>query len=244
MPSKPFLSVVVPVYNEEMMIGETVRRVEAYFQFIEKPGEIIIVNDGSTDTTAAKLAELSAGRKTLLQVLTVSQNSGKGYASRLGVLAAKGEYVLLTDADLSTPMKEVEKLLTALEAGTDVAIGSRALRAAGCDVQQSFKRRVSSRIFNGIVQTLVLPGLFDTQCGFKLFTARAARELFSRQTVPGFSFDVEILFLARTLGLSIRESPVMWRQGSSSRVHLFRDSTRMVRDLFLIKKTHRAGREK
>lgn len=238
MASKPLLSVVIPVYNEENCIVETVRRVGAYCEFAGIPGEILVSNDGSTDGTAARLRAASPGPMASLKVLTSEKNTGKGYAARQGVLQATGDTILLTDADLSTPMKEVEKLQESLAGGADVAIGSRARRVKGADVQQSFKRYVSGRIFNGIVQALILPGVHDTQCGFKLFKAQVARTLFSKQQLPGFSFDVEILYLARRAGLRIAEVPVMWRQGESSHVKLFRDSTRMVRDLAVIKKIH------
>ena len=145
---------------------------------------------------------------------------------------------MVTDADLSAPIKEVDKLLAALEKGADVAIGSRAARAPGCDVRQSFKRHVSGRIFNWIVRRLVLPDIRDSQCGFKCFRRAAADSLFAKQELDGFSFDVEVLYLARKAGLKISEVPVMWSQGADSRVSLIRDSIRMVRDLFKIKKLH------
>jgi dolichyl-phosphate beta-glucosyltransferase len=234
----PELSVVVPVFNEQRIIRETVRRIGAYFDFIGQAGEILIVNDGSTDRTAAALEGAPHGTLSTLRVLTAKTNSGKGFAVRRGALEARGRQILVTDADLSTPLKEVEKLQAALAAGADVAIGSRAIPRKEADVQQSFKRHLSGRIFNTLVQTLLLPGFHDTQCGFKLFTAPAARALFPLQQMIGFSFDVEILYLARKQGLRIAEVPVMWKQGATSQVNLFRDSTRMVRDLFIIKKKH------
>lgn len=145
----------------------------------------------------------------------------------------KGDFV-----DLSSPMKEADKLLEELEKGADVAIGSRAKRQKGVEVQQSLRRYVSGRIFNLFVQSLVLPGIQDSQCGFKCFTRDAAHKLFSAQKLDGFSFDVEVLFLARKLGLRIVEVPVMWSQGVDSKVSLLRDSTRMLGDLVRIKGLH------
>lgn len=233
------LSLIIPAYNESAILPEAVRRIEAYMRLKGISWELVIVNDGSTDETAQVLAKLEAERSNgSLRVISYEKNRGKGFAVKTGVLAARGESVLLTDADLSAPIKEADKLLKALSEGNDVAIGSRALRAPGCDVRQTLKRRLSGRVFNFFVRTLLLPGLHDTQCGFKAFTAEVATKLFNQARLDGFSFDVEILFLAKRSGCRIAEIPVMWSQGPRSKVSLWRDSTRMFRDLFIIKKIH------
>jgi dolichyl-phosphate beta-glucosyltransferase len=237
-PTAIHLSVVVPVYNEEKIILETVRRLRAHFSLRPWRAEILVVDDGSTDRTVELLKSAGADPVSELVVLTAKMNSGKGFAARRGALAARGRYVLLTDADLSTPIKEVDKLIAVLEGGQDVAIGSRALRERGCDVQQSLKRHVSGRIFNFFVRILVLKGFRDTQCGFKCFKKAAAVALFNRQKLDGFAFDVELLYLARKHGYFVKEVPVMWKQGADSRVSLLRDSTRMVGDLFKIRRLH------
>ena len=235
-----YLSVVVPLYNEEKNIKETARRVGAYLSLMNEPWELILVNDGSTDRTGQILREMtSPPGQSSLKPLHETVNHGKGFACRQGVKQARGRYVLLTDADLSSPIKEVDKLIAALEKGAQVACGSRALRAKDCDVQQSFKRQVSGRIFNFFVQSLVLPGVLDSQCGFKCFTREAAQKLFSTQKLDGFSFDVEVLYLARKFGYKIAEVPVMWSQAPESHVSLFRDATRMLKDLFKIKELHK-----
>lgn len=233
------LSVVIPAYNEEKNIRETLRRIEAFFSLKGIAWEVCVVSDGSTDKTAQIAEEIQRTRPKLpLRFFHSGTNHGKGHASRSGVLEARGERVLLTDMDLSAPIKEADRLIAALEKGPQVAIGSRAVREKDCDVRQSLKRRVSGRIFNFFVQWLVLPGIRDSQCGFKCFTREAAQKIFSTQKLDGFSFDVEILYLARKFGYQIAEVPVMWSQGADSRVSLFRDSIRMLKDLLKIKKLH------
>ncbi len=236
---QPTLSIVIPAYNEERNIGEALKRITEFCTLKAWVWELIVVSDGSKDKTNAILAEyLQTHRALPIHAIVNETNSGKGFACRRGIEQAQGQYILITDTDLSSPIKEVVRLIAALEKGADVAIGSRALRAKDCDVQQSFKRHLSGRIFNAIVQMVILPGLQDTQCGFKCFKREAAKKLFKAQVLDGFSFDVEVLYLARKMGYSITEVPVMWMQGMDTRVSLFRDSTRMVQDIFKIKKIH------
>lgn len=233
------LSVVFPVYNEERRIGEALRRVRAYLSLKGLSWDVWVSNDGSTDGTARIVEEFSrAHPESSVHLLSSAPNRGKGYAARQGILAARGRRLLLTDADLSAPIKEVDKLIAALERGADVAIGSRALRSPGCDVRQSPKRWLSGRVFNAVVRASVLPGIRDSQCGFKCFTNAAAQKLFSEQKLDGFSFDVEVLYLARKAGLKIAEVPVMWSEDRDSQVRVMRDSVRMVRDLLKIKRLH------
>jgi len=236
----PFaLSVVIPVYNEAWNVAEAIRRVEAYRRVKNQAWEILVVNDGSRDNTK-ELAENYIRRENLghARVLSFEKNRGKGAAVREGVLASRGKYILLTDADLSSPIKEVDKLVRSLDFGTDVAIGSRAVRSRDADVQQTWKRALSGRIFNFLVRFTVLPGIRDTQCGFKCFSRKAALDIFSVQKLDGFSFDVEALYLARRKRYKISEIPVMWRQGDKTSVHLFHDSFRMASDLLKIRKIH------
>ena len=233
------LSVVIPVYNEERNIRETLRRLEAFFAVKGTVWEVLVVSDGSKDRTVEIVEDVRKSKPGLpLQLIRSDRNHGKGFTSRQGILQSRGRYVLLTDADLSSPIKESDHLIAELETGADVAIGSRALRKKDCDVRQSLKRRISGRIFNFFVQLLVLPGIHDSQCGFKCFTREAAQKLFSAQKLDGFSFDVEVLYLARRFGYKIAEVPMMWSQGADSRVSLFRDSILMLKDLFKIKKMH------
>ncbi len=239
MPDGPALSVVVPVYNEENKVAETIRRIDAYLSLRGLKYELLVVSDGSRDRTDEVVREFFSHHSGIQgRLLTSSENRGKGHAARRGALTSKGRYVLMTDADLSAPIKEIDKLLKAIEAGADVAIGSRARRSPGADVRQSFKRRVAGRIFNALVGLTVMRGIQDTQCGFKCFTRQAADLLFERQKLDGFAFDVELLYLARKNGLKVAEVPVMWQEGADSRIRLFRDSRLMFKDLFRIRRLH------
>lgn len=231
-------SIVMPVYNEEKGIAESVRRIRAFMSLKNKSWELLVVSDGSTDGTDGVVGSLEDEH---VKLIRSPQNKGKGAAVRRGVLASRGRLVLVTDADLSAPIKESEKLVAAIAEGCDVAIGSRAVKKSGCDVRQSWRRRVAGRVFNWLVRLIVLGGYGDTQCGFKCFTREAALKLFDRQRLDGFAFDVEILYLARAGGLRVKEVPVMWSQGSQSRIRFFRDSARMVRELFQIKRLHSGG---
>lgn len=233
------LSIVLPAYDEASFIGEALRRITAFLSHKDYESEILVSDDGSRDGTASAVKAFQAANTAhAVRLLNTPKNSGKGAAVRRAVLAAEGRYILVTDVDLSAPIKEVDKLIRALEEGYDVAIGSRAVREAGCDVQQSLKRRFAGRVFNVLVKMIVLRGIHDTQCGFKCFRREAARFLFEKQKVDGFSFDVEILLLARLHGFKIKEVPVMWKQALSSRIRLFRDSVGMVRELFRIRQMH------
>jgi dolichyl-phosphate beta-glucosyltransferase len=212
----PFLSVVIPAYNEERRLPATLARVRAYLRGLAREHEIVVVDDGSSDATAQVARQ--AGDD--VRVLRHEANRGKGYAVRRGMLAATGARRLITDADLSTPIEELARLETEIERGFDVAIGSRAVAGALIEVHQPAYREVMGRLFNRLVQALLLPGLNDTQCGFKLFTARAARAAFSVSSLDGFSFDVEALYAARHRGLRIAEVPVTWRNDPATRVGL------------------------
>ena len=233
------LSVVIPVFNEEKNIAETLRRVSAYFSLKKFRWEVLVSDDGSTDTTAEMVRKFAnENPQHTVRLVSSSPNHGKGFATRQGMLAASGRYILFTDADLSAPIKETDKLIQSLENGADVAIGSRGVHAKDCDVQQSLKRRFSGRVFNWLVRALVLPDVRDSQCGFKCFTRETAQKLFSDQKLDGFCFDVEVLYLAKRAGLKVAEVPVMWSEGRESKIRLVRDSLRMFKDLLLIKKIH------
>jgi dolichyl-phosphate beta-glucosyltransferase len=176
----------------------------------------VVVDDGSRDRTAERAEAAGA------TVLRNEANRGKGYAVRRGMLAARGARRLMTDADLSTPIEELERLGARIDEGYDVVIGSRALPGARIEVRQPWYRENMGRLFNLFVRALAVPGVTDTQCGFKLFTAAAARDVFAAARLDGFSFDVEALFLARRKGYRIAEVPVVWRNDAASRVSLLR----------------------
>jgi dolichyl-phosphate beta-glucosyltransferase len=211
--------VVIPAFNEAERLPRTLARVNAHLAEQGPAYEIVVVDDGSTDGTAES-ARAEGGNA--LTVLRHHPNRGKGYAVRRGMLAARGARRLMTDADLSTPIEELSRLEAALAAGHDVAIGSRAVAGANVEVRQPWYREAMGRLFNRLVRLLVLPGLYDTQCGFKLFTAAAAEAAFGPTVLDGFSFDVEALFIARRRGLRIAEVPVTWRNDTATRVGLVR----------------------
>lgn len=234
------ISVVMPAYNEEKNILEAIRRVDAFMKLKNGEWELIISSDGSKDSTDSLVADYLKKRSdNRVKLLTAGHNKGKGASVRRGILAAEGQIILVTDVDLSSPIKEVDRLIAALNDGADVAIGSRAIRSKDCDVQQSVKRKLTGRIFNFFVKSLVLRGFHDTQCGFKCFKHDAAKALFSAQKLDGFSFDVEILCLAIKNGYKVKEVPVMWKQGATSRVSLLKDSLAMLRELFYLRSTIR-----
>jgi dolichyl-phosphate beta-glucosyltransferase len=204
---------VIPAYNEARRLPPTLDRVRAYLDARGRPYEIVVVDDGSTDDTIAR-AQAHGGPR--LRVLQNPGNRGKGYSVRRGMLAAEGALRLMTDADLSTPIEDLERLLPAVGGG--VAIASRAMAASNVEVRQSAFRENMGRVFNLCVRLLVLPGLGDTQCGFKLFTADAARAAFGPARLDGFSFDVEALYVARRHGFQITEVPVTWRNDADTHV--------------------------
>jgi dolichyl-phosphate beta-glucosyltransferase len=210
------LSVVIPAYNEALRLPSTLARVQAHLSERGGSFEIVVVDDGSSDPTSQVAREAGAD----VRVLRHEPNRGKGYAVRRGMLAATGTRRLLTDADLSTPIEDLAGLEAALDRGFDVAIGSRAVAGARIEVHQPAYREAMGRLFNRLVQVLLLPGLRDTQCGFKLFTAGAAQAAFSVSSLDGFSFDVEALYVARQRGLRIAEVPVTWRNDAATRVGL------------------------
>jgi dolichyl-phosphate beta-glucosyltransferase len=215
--TRPQLSIVIPAYNEARRLPETLSHLNRWFRSTTLRTEIVIVDDGSTDGTAE--AARGAGGEGI-SLLRHMPNRGKGYAVRRGMLAARGERRLMTDADLSTPIEELPRLMRELDLGAAIAIGSRAVAGARIEIHQPAYREAMGRVFNHLVQFLLLPGLKDTQCGFKLFTARAAAEAFGACRLDGFSFDVEALFIARRRGRRIVEVPVVWRNDEASRVSL------------------------
>lgn len=225
-----FLSVVVPAYNEEERLLPTLETLRTWMDSSEVRGEILVVNDGSRDGTCA-VVRAAADSDPRIRALGYASNRGKGWAVRTGVLAALGDEILFTDADLSTPIDEYRLLRTRLTEGWDIAIGSRHLAASRIEIRQPLHRRYLGRVFNGIIALLGVRGFADTQCGFKLFRRDAARRIFSRLKTVGFAFDVEVLLRAREAGLRVAEVPVRWANSSSSRVRPVYDSCRMLMEI-------------
>lgn len=229
------LTIVIPAYNEAERILPTLESVSQYLsarsaRVSQAQFEIVVVDDGSSDNTAAVVLE-AAQKHRQVRLISLPRNRGKGYAVRLGVLNARGARILFNDADGATPIAELERLDAALDQGADIAIGSRALPSTDVRVSTNAGRKIIGRVFNGIANALLVPGIADTQCGFKLFRAEAAMPLFERQTAERFSFDVEILFLAKRAGFTIQEVPINWTNVPGSKVNLVADSMKMFFDL-------------
>ncbi len=212
------ISIIIPAYNEEQRLPQTLRTVLAYLARTPWDfAEVVVVDDGSSDHTV-EAAQSADGR---VRVLRNPGNRGKGYSVRHGMQEASGDWALFTDADLSAPIEDLDKLWQAAErAGAQVAIGSRALDRSLIGVHQPFFREAVGRLFNLVVRTSTGLPFRDTQCGFKLFKTSAAREIFSRQTLERFGFDVEVLFIARQLGYRAIEVPVRWNNVAGTKVGL------------------------
>ncbi len=232
----PHLSVVIPAYNEEARISETIHRVVSYLREQEYEWEIVVADDGSYDATA-RLAEEAAAGDPRVRVLPLS-HGGKGWAVRHGMLAAEGEFRLLCDADLSVPIVQVERLIPPRGADVDVAVGSREAPGAA-RYGEPGRRHLMGRVYNALARLLAAPELADTQCGFKCFRAGAAVQLFGRATVNGFSYDVEVLYLAHRSGMTVAEIGIEWHYREHSKVRPFRDAISMTLDLLLIRWRHR-----
>lgn len=227
------LSVIIPVFNEERRIGGTIEAIHAHLVRAGIDYEAIAADDGCEDRTAAVVLQLGeAGFP--VRFLPAAKHRGKGAAIRRGAMASRGDLVLITDADLSTPISEFDRLLQELRRGADIAIGSRGLSSSQLVVRQPIFRELSGRAFNLLVRTLLLPGIWDTQCGFKLMRGSTARGLFRECRIDGFAYDVELLAFAVRAGCRVAEVPVSWAHNADSRVSVGRDALGMFRDLLRI----------
>lgn len=230
----PDLSIVIPAYNEEARLPATLERLAEYLPTLGLQTEVLIVDDGSRDRTAAVAASFAA-KISGLRVLSNGTNRGKGYSVRHGMLEAVGELVLFTDADLSAPIEESGKLIGALKNGYDVAIGSRALNRSLISTHESVFREFAGIIFNKIVRVVLWLPFVDTQCGFKAFRRERCRIIFELQRIERFGFDPELLYLARHYGLRAIEIPVRWGHSPDTKVSMLRDSLKMFIDIFAIR---------
>ncbi len=239
--STPTLSIIIPAYNESKRILPTLEKIEKFRQLQSYTTEIIVVDDASTDGTS-DVVETFIADKPFFRLVRNEKNIGKGGSVQRGMLLAEGAYRLFSDADMSTPIEEVQKFLGLKY--VDVVIGSRRVTGAHLAKRQPVLREAAGRIFSVLVRFLVLRGFLDTQCGFKMFTGAVAEKVFRRQTIMRFGFDVEILFVAKKIGCEIREVGVHWEDSPFTRVHLFRDSTAMFLDLLRIRRNDAKGRYK
>ena len=236
----PDLSIIIPSFNEEQRLPDTLRKIAAYVRERRPDTEVIVVDDGSTDKTAA-VARSYQARIPLLRVLSNGTNRGKGFSVRHGSLEARGNIVLFTDADLSSPIEEGEKLLAGLVTH-DVAIGSRAVDRSLIEAHQSAFREFAGIVFNRIVRIILRLPFVDTQCGFKAFRRERCRIIFEQQTIERFGFDPELLYLARHHGLSTIEVPVRWAHSPATKVSMLKDSLQMFLDVFVIRWNALRGR--
>ena len=228
------ISIVIPAYNESQRLGPSLDRILNFIRHREWDAEVIVVDDGSQDSTA-EIVQRYAENTGIVSLVKNPGNRGKGYSVRNGVMNARGSVILFTDADLSSPIEEAPKLLIALEAGADVAIGSRWMRSELQTQRQSLARQVLGRGFNLLLRVFLGLHFKDTQCGFKAFRRSAADALFSRQRIEGWGFDPEILFLARQLDLEVAEVPVVWGHDDRTRIHPILDSSRMALEMLRIR---------
>jgi dolichyl-phosphate beta-glucosyltransferase len=233
----PEISIIIAAYNEEARLPASLMKIHGYLAARNIAAEIIVVDDGSNDGTAAAtklLVDCIPG----LRLISYAKNRGKGYALRTGVLDSQGQLVLLSDADLSTPIEELDSLMKLIVVDSfHVAIGSRALALSRIEEAQSWWRQGMGKIFNRIVKLLVIDDFSDTQCGFKLFTGDTARRLFSEARIDRFAYDVEILAMAKRCGYRIAEVPIKWINSPGSKVDPVKDSLQMLMDLYRIRRS-------
>lgn len=234
----PFLTIIIPAYNEETRLAKTLPKVAEFVEAQDYTTEVLVVDDGSTDRTAAVVAEFSL-KFSFIRLIKVN-HGGKGHAVKAGMLQARGEYAFLCDADLAMPITELPKFLPPQRNGHQVAIGSREV-AGAVRYNEPFYRHLMGRVYNWLVKTMAVPGFEDTQCGFKCFHRSVTHDLFSHQTIDGFGFDVEILYLAQKRGYRIVEVPIHWYYQSESKVHPIRDTIRMVQDMIAVRQNDRRG---
>ncbi len=236
--SPPLLSIVIPAHNEESRLPRTLEQVFAFLGTQDYAAEVLIIENGSSDRTL-EVAQAYAAKHPHVTVIR-AEGRGKGLAVRLGMLAATGQYRFMCDADLSMPIEQVNRFIPPALPDLDVAIGSREVRGA-VRYDEPLHRHWGGRLINLVIRLLILPRLQDTQCGFKCFRAEVAEDLFRRQTLQGWSFDIELLFVAYRRGYRVVEIPIDWYYRSESKVSAISDALRMIGDIFRIRSNARRG---
>lgn len=233
-----YLSIIIPAYNEEKRIGLTLSKICGFLKTKSYDYKVILVDDGSNDKTIFQAQNSELAKIGKLKIIKNVTNKGKGFSVKNGILNSAGEFVLFSDADLSTPIEETDKLFGYIKNGYDIVIGSRSIAGSDVKVHQPFYREKMGRIFNFLVNSLLMGGFNDTQCGFKLFKGNIARELGKELTISGFCFDVEMLYLAKKKGYRIAEIGVVWENSPQSKVRVINSSLAMFIDLLKIRRRH------
>lgn len=230
----PLISIVIPAYNEEKRLSKSIQRIIDYLIQKKYSFEIIVVDDGSLDGTAAIVKDFMFKNLDIFLLQNV-RNRGKGFSVKRGILTARGNYIFFSDADLSTPIEEIEKLLLRLKEGCDLVFASRGMPNSNIVVREAWYRDTMGKIFGFLVRNLAVQGIRDSQCGFKGFSKSAALKIFPLQTINGFAFDVEVLFIAKNLKMAMAEIPVRWIDSPKSKVNPILDSVKMLIELFRIR---------
>jgi len=233
-----YLSIIIPAYNEEKRIGPTLSRIYGFLKTKNYEYEVIFIDDGSNDRTISEAKDSELSKADKLKIVKNGMNKGKGFSVKKGILSSAGEHLLFSDADLSTPIEEADKLFNYMEKGYDIVIGSRSIAGSDVKIHQPFYREKMGRIFNFLVNSLLMSGFNDTQCGFKLFKGDIARQIGKELTINGFCFDVEMLYLAKKKGYRIAEVGIIWENSPQSRVRVISSSLSMFMDIFRIKRAH------
>ena len=233
-----FLTIVIPAYNEERRLAQTLPKVAEFIEAQIYEAEVLVVDDGSTDRTAEVVKEFSV-QHPLFRLIQVD-HGGKGHAVKAGMLQARGEYAFLCDADLAMPITELPKFLPPQQNSYKVAIGSREIEGS-VRYNEPFYRHLMGRVYNGLVKLMAVRGFEDTQCGFKCFHHSVMQDLFARQTIDGFGFDVELLYVAQKRGYKIIEVPIHWYYQRESKVHPIRDTVRMAQDMITVRQNDWRG---
>ncbi len=236
--SQPIASVIIPAWNEERRIGKSLEQVAAFVRELPEPIEVLVVDDGSDDDTVA-IVEASIRNHPFVKLIR-NPHGGKGAAVKTGISQGAGQYLIVSDTDLSVPIRELPKFLPPALDGYDVAIASREVAGAR-RIDEPHYRHLMGRVFNLLVRLVAVPRIQDTQCGFKAYRREVARDVFPRQTIEGWGFDVEVLFIARHLGYGIVEVPVTWYYGAESKIRPVHDTVGMLRDLWQVRQNAHRG---